>query len=101
MEPWLLLVVYALAVARLTGLIVADEITRPVRDGVLSRLDEDRASHRTLATLISCPWCVGFWLSAAAAPVAWWWGEHPMFLIPAVAFAFSQVAGMVADVGRG
>jgi fatty acid desaturase len=100
-EPWLLLVVYALAVSRLTGLIVADEITRPVRDGLLSRLDERRASHRSLATLISCSWCTGLWVSAVAAPVAWWWGEHPVFLIPAVALAFSQVTGMLSDVGRG
>lgn len=101
MEPWLLLAVYALAVARLTGLVVADEITRPLRDGLLAKLDEDRASHRSLATLASCPWCVSVYVGAVAAPVAWWWGEHPMFLIPAIAAAFSQVAGMVADVGRG
>lgn len=97
---WLLVVVYALAVARLTGLIVADEITRPVRDGVLARLDDGRAAHRSLATLISCPWCVSVYVGAAAAPVVLWWGENPMFLLPALALAFSQVAGMVSDLGR-
>ncbi len=98
---WLLLVVYALAVARLTGLVASDEVTRPLRDGLLARLDERRAAHRQLATLATCPWCVSVYVGAVAAPVALWWGESPVFLIPAVALAFSQVTGMLSDLGRG
>lgn len=97
---WLLLVVYALAVARVTGLVAADEITRPVRDGLLARLDEGRAWHRSVATLVSCQWCVSVYVGAVAAPVAWWWGENPVFLLPAVALAFSQFTGMLSDLGR-
>lgn len=97
---WLLLLVYGLAVARLTGLITRDEITRPVRDGLLARLDEGRGWHRSLATLATCPWCVSIYAGAVAAPVAWWWGESPVFLIPALVLAFSQVSGMLSDVGR-
>lgn len=98
---WLQLLIYALAVARLTGLVVADSITEPVRDWVLVRLDDRPATAgQALATLIQCPWCAGMWISLAAAPLAWFWGDSPVMLIPALALAFSQITGMTAGVGR-
>lgn len=100
-SPALLLAVYALAVARVTGLIVSDTITEPVRDRVLLWLDDAPGSvGEWLGYLITCPWCAGMWISLAAAPAVWWFGDRPWMLIPALALAFSQVTGMIAGIGR-
>lgn len=96
-----LLLIYALAVARVTGLIVADSITEPIRDRIIARLDDTPGSAgEWVATLITCPWCAGMWVSLAAAPLVWFWGDSPVMLIPALALAFSQVTGATANLGR-
>jgi hypothetical protein len=100
MPVWLVLGIYALATARLTGLITADEITRPVRDALVRRLDAERPAHRTLTYLLSCSWCCSLHVSAAVAPVAWFWGTSPWLLVPAVALAFSFLTGATSDLGR-
>lgn len=98
---WLQLLIYALAVARVTGLIVADSITEPIRDAILVRLDDRPATLGAfLAKLIECPWCAGMWVSLAAAPLVWFFGDSPVMLIPALALAFSQATGMTANAGR-
>lgn len=97
-----LLAVYALAVARVTGLIVSDTITEPLRDQLIGWLDDRPATLGYFtAKLIQCPWCTGMWLSGVAAPLVWWWGGSPWLLVPALALAFSQVTGMIAGIGRG
>lgn len=96
-----LLIVYALAVARITGLIVTDTITEDIRDGLLAWLDDrPKTLGSFLAALIQCPWCAGMWVAFIAAPLVWFHGEHPVMLIPAIALAFSQVTGMIANLGR-
>lgn len=95
------LIVYALAVARLTGLIVADAITEPVRDALIGWLDDrPNTLGSAIATLITCPWCAGMWIALAASPLVWFFGDHPVMLVPAIALAFSQVAGMISTLGR-
>lgn len=95
------LLVYALAVARVTGLIVADSITEPAREALISWLDDrPKTLGNAIATLITCPWCAGMWVSLVASPLVWFFGGSPCLLIPAIALAFSQVTGMVASVGR-
>lgn len=98
---WPQLLVYALAVARVTGLIVADSITEPMRDALIGWLDDRPATLGSfIAALIQCPWCAGMWVSLIAAPLVWFWGDTPVMLIPAIALAFSQVTGMISSVGR-
>ena len=90
-----LLVVYALAVARVTGLVVADTITEPARDRLIGWLDDrPRTLGSAIATLITCPWCASVWIAAVAAPLVWFWGDRPLLIVPALALAFSQLAGM-------
>lgn len=101
--------VYVLAVARLTGLLAYDEITRPLREAAVRRLDPTRGWHRKVAYLLGgasdegdgCPWCLSIWIAAAVAPLVWYHGDHPTVIIPAVALAFSQLTGMIAGIGRG
>lgn len=95
------LIVYALAVARVTGLITADTITEGVRDNLIEWLDDrPRTLGSFVATLITCPWCSGMWVSAVAAPMVWLWWDHPALFIPAMALALSQAAGMMSNLGR-
>lgn len=99
--PWLALLIYALAVARVTGLIVADSITEPARDWLTEHLDDrPNTAGAAIATLITCPWCAGMWVALAASPMVWFWWDAPIMLIMAIALAFSQITGMIASVGR-
>jgi hypothetical protein len=95
------LLVYTLAAARVTGLITLDTITEQARDGFVAWLDDRPATlGKYVAGLVTCPWCMGVWVSAVVAPVAWWWGDHPVVLVPAIALAMAQVIGMISDLGR-
>lgn len=99
--PWLQLLVYALAVARVTGLVYADAITEGARDALLAWLDDrPKTLGAFVADLITCPWCVSVWIGGIAAPLVWFWGDHPVMLIPAIALAFSQVTGATHNLGR-
>jgi hypothetical protein len=96
-----LLVIYALAVARVTGLIVSDTITEDARDALIKRLDDrPRTLGAFVIGVIECPWCAGMWVALAASPLAWFFGHSPVMLIPAIALAFSQVTGMISNLGR-
>jgi len=96
-----LLLIYALAVARITGLIVSDSITEPARDWLVDWLDDwPHTLGSAIATLITCPWCAGMWVALVASPMVWFWGHSPVMLIPAIALAFSQVTGMISNLGR-
>lgn len=95
------LLVYTLAVARVTGLITTDTITEDARNAVISWLDDrPKTLGAYLATLITCPWCASVWVSVVAAPLVWFWGDSQVMLIPALALAFSQVTGMTSSSGR-
>lgn len=109
MPVWLWWVVVALAVTRLTGLVAKDEITRPVREWLISRLDTRKGWHRKVAYLVGgatddgdgCPWCLSIWISVPVAPLVWYAGTTPWVIIPAIALALSQITGMIASIGRG
>lgn len=95
------LLVYALAVARVTGLITTDTITENARDSLITRLDDrPQTMGAYLATLVTCPWCAGMWISLIAAPLVWFWGDSPYLLVPALALALSQGTGMTSNLGR-
>lgn len=101
--------VYALAVVRLTGLVAADEITRPIREALISRLDSRKGWHRKIAYLVGgatddgqgCPWCLSLWIAAGVAPLVWYQGDQTWVILPAIALALSQITGMIASIGRG
>jgi hypothetical protein len=83
------LTVGALAVHRLTRLLVDDEVTRPLRERLAAR--GDRAAYLT-----TCPRCVSVWVAAgwagliAAAPAA----ARPL----GAALAWSTVAGLLSSL---
>lgn len=108
MHPALIVLVYALAVARVTRLITADKLTEVPRDrltdaawrrrygGQWAAARADKADEPLPAYLLTCPWCASMYVAAAAAPLAWFWGSSPWLLVPALALAFSYVTGFLA-----
>jgi len=79
----------ALAVYRVTRLLVEDEVLRPVRE----RIAPDEESR--LAYFVTCPWCVSVWAGAAWAGLT--------VLAPRVArtagaaLAWSAVSGLLSS----
>jgi len=53
----------ALAVYRITRLLIEDEITTDLRNAWFERHDP---STTKLGYLATCPWCMGFWVAAVA-----------------------------------
>lgn len=132
MHPVLIVVVYALAVARVTRMITADRITAAPRRWLSIRLwtpriqladverrqfdnahwarqaiptvrrqlaqerYDDGAEQPLTVYLLACSWCASIYVSAAAAPLAYFWGTSAWLFVPALALAFSYVAGFLA-----
>lgn len=123
------LLVYALAVARVTRLINEDVLLDGPRDRLVSwawarrygghlvnaraedgsplgQLPMWRAAQANgavepkLAYLITCPWCASIYVGAVAAPLWYWLGSSPWLLVPAAALAFSYVTGYLAQHGE-
>lgn len=95
------LVIYLLAAARVTGLIVEDDLFDVPRAAVLNWLDPTPGSLGSyIGKLITCYWCTGFWVAGGMTLVMVFAGDNPWFLYLAAAFAGSQVIGMISTIGR-
>jgi hypothetical protein len=95
------LVIYFLAAARLTGMIVDDVLFDAPRDALLGWLDPTpRSLGSYIAKLVTCQWCMAVWVCAAVVPLAWLFGHSPYLLIPATVLAFAQLVGMTSQIGR-
>ena len=97
-----LLVVYALAVYRLTRLVTTDTITDGVREWLRVRAygrvgydDKGSALGVWAFGLVTCDWCSSIWLGFGAM-LAWKYGGTPSNLV-AVALSYSAVAGIVRE----
>lgn len=105
----LVIVLAALATARLTRVIVDDKITEPIRHTIAARMrqpdfDDDGTQTRpgSLVTyLIFCSWCTGFWVALAVAAAIWWallddLLTGPWWLWwPLLSFALAYLAGLM------
>ena len=76
MHEFLLFILLALACYRVTRLVTTDKITEPIFDKIRFGLERrwyakhgpvgsDTHFNSKLAFLLSCPWCLGFWISGA------------------------------------
>lgn len=114
----LVLIIYVLAVMRITRLINADTITGFIRvylatkvreatldaneaaaHGQTARAAQAHAREQRWATafeFIQCPWCVGWWVALAGALVPVWWIGWPWWAIFGVAAAASHLVGVCA-----
>lgn len=112
-------VVNLLAICRITRLITEDTITQPFRDAV-ARKAAPPAMHarpagraagrparvwRYLDKLLNCPWCAGFWVSAALVLAFFrcWLGVWPThdtvtaYCYVIAVFSSSWVSALLAD----
>lgn len=78
-------VIVCLATARLTRLVTDDTITEPLRVWA--------SDKPLLYGLITCPYCIGFWISLVTVAVWWTAGDRTVWLL--APFAVSHVAGWV------
>jgi hypothetical protein len=88
---WLVLfLVNALAVHRLTHLVIDDKITEPLRDKIYDRFGQPMD---TWTYLFTCPWCVSIWVGGLAVaglllvPIIW----LPLALL----LSFSSFTGLL------
>jgi hypothetical protein len=79
-------VIICLAAARLTRLVTEDIITEPLREWASIK-------PAWVYDLITCPWCIGFWISLGCVAVWWTSGDRAVWLL--APFAVSYVAGWV------
>ena len=76
-------VIVSLAAARLTRLVTEDTILEPLREWA--------TIHELVYELVTCPWCIGFWISLGTVAVWWLAGDTAVWLL--APFAVSYVAG--------
>lgn len=84
-------VILALAVFRVTRLLIEDSILEPLRERTTFQLDP----RNKFRELLECPWCLGMWISFAAAGLVLLWPAVITWL--ALPFALSAVVGLIAE----
>lgn len=93
--PALSLLVLALAVHRVTRLLIADKVTDPIRRRLTFRDGGTGAYRPVLGYFVTCPWCVSVYVATAATALVaadlWW-----LIAWPATAAALSTVTGLLA-----
>ena len=105
MPSALIIIMYALAVARITRLITHDVITEPIRSALLRRFDPQKRRHRLAVYALGdmndntdgCPWCVSVWVSVASAPAAIYWQHNTITATILLALAASYATGIMAE----
>ncbi|WP_415395195.1 hypothetical protein ACMTN4_07445 [Rhodococcus globerulus] len=81
------------ASARLTRLVTVDYIARHIRAFFIRRYGPDN----DFAYLVTCPWCMSMYISGGLFTLSWYFGEHPGFIIPAMALTASYLIGLAAS----
>lgn len=96
--PALDLIIISLAIFRLIRLFVYDSVTQYVRD-YFERFDA--GPGRTIADLLSCPWCTGVWM---ALIVLFFYVYSPFSWYPITLFALAGIGSsfqvIMTRVGR-
>lgn len=91
-SPFLLLLA-ALAAARITRLITTDRLFEAPRLWAVNKLGPLNLS----AYLITCQWCMGLWVSCMTVSAAWHWRDSPWLQVPLSALAVAEVIGLIAS----
>ena len=114
-HSFLLFVIYALCIYRLTRLLVEDTISDPVREWLRKRsfgelVERDYVTGNVISRtpapkpgspfswawkLMTCYWCLSLWISAVIVVVAYFNGSW--FQYVCIPFAFSAIAGVISE----
>jgi hypothetical protein len=92
MPGWLLVALTIGAIMRLTRVVTADYITKPIRDRLTRKWGED--SKR--AYLIECDYCASFWIAPPVAAVVVAWPDNRVVWVILIALTASFIAGIIA-----
>lgn len=77
------------AIIRITRMVVADEISRPIRLKVALRV----GVNHPITTLLTCTWCMSVWIGAAVCAAAYWFGDTRWWSYAVLAASASLLAG--------
>jgi hypothetical protein len=91
MPAWLLVALTIGAVTRLTRLVTADYITKPIRDRLVDRWGEDAKR----SYLITCDYCASMYVAFPVAFAVVWWPTNRGILIALIALTASLIAGIL------
>lgn len=90
----LAMILWVLALMRVTRLINADEITDPIRLAIMRRTGpESKWSY-----FVQCPWCVSMWLGVPTAALMVWWMDASWWWVPLLGLAGSHLTGLAAQL---
>lgn len=81
------------AAARIVRFINSDYLARGVRAFFIRRLGPDH----DIPYALTCAWCLSIWVAGGLFTVAWFYGGHPGFIIPAMALTASYLIGLAAS----
>lgn len=56
--------------------------------------------RRRVCYLVTCPWCVSYWIASAMMATAWAFGDRSWWFVPAAALTGSAVTGTWARFAR-
>lgn len=90
----LALILLVLAAARITRLVVADDITKPARLWVAR---QPGRAFDWLLDLVSCHWCAGLWASAVTVGAWAAWSHTFALQVVVVTLAIAQAQAMVNE----
>jgi hypothetical protein len=83
------------AAARITLLVVADEITKPLRERIWER-PRVELDHG-IGYLLTCPWCASIWVAPPVLASGLAWGDGWGWQLAAGSLAVSFVVGWLAS----
>ena len=89
---WLLAFLAIGATYRISRMITADYITKPLRTHVNRRWGDNRLSY-----FVTCDWCVSFWVSWGPAALAVFWPTNRLVWLVLLALTASAVTGLAAS----
>lgn len=89
------LIVAALAVARITRLLVEDRLTVRWRQWIVRRYGAESLP----SYLVHCPWCMSIWIAVPIMPLSVLL-PHPWVIAALAIPAASMVAGLLNDRGE-
>lgn len=86
------------AVLRLNRLLIDDTIAQPIRNWFFELAKSENTEKAGIGVwfseLLSCPWCLGFWLASATTTLAWVSAGAAWFFLPALALSISWLAAI-------